>query len=316
MITLGLDPHPGTHTVVALDRNGSLLESLTVLNTTAGLAQLQLFASQFSLRRWAVEGAGNHFIAAFVKELLERGEAVYSICPNLTSQYRSRRGRKKNDVVDATNIACALLANPRLPLLRNSDSQRELQELSRAQRRLSEQLKSNRGALKELADDSPVREILEQVIRTLVIQLKELQRKLRSVVSRVMPGLLDLPGVGAVMAGTLLAEAGDPQRFPSADHFASYCGAAPVERGSGQNTRMQINPGGNRRLNWALHVIAIVRLRVDGGRSKQFVERLTSQGKSQRAALRLLKTYIAREIFKTMRHCGRTAPKPLPSPSS
>jgi transposase len=86
-----------------------------------------------------------------------------------------------------------------------------------------------------------------------------------------------------------------------ADHFASYCGAAPVERGSGQNSRMQINPGGNRRLNWALHVIAIVRLRVDGGRSKQFVERLTSKGKTQRAALRLLKTYIAREIFRSMR---------------
>src|SRR5205823_8314668 len=141
-------------------------------NASAGLRQLQLFAAQFELRRWAIEGAGNHFIADFVKELLARGEAVYPICPNLTSQYRSRRGRKKNDVVDATNVARALLANPRLPLLRNSDWQRELQELSRAQRRLSEQLKSNRGALKELAHDSPVREVLEQVIRTLVIQLK------------------------------------------------------------------------------------------------------------------------------------------------
>jgi len=269
----------------------------------AGFAQLQLFASQFSLRRWAIEGAGNHFIATFVKELLEGGEAVYSICPNLTSQYRSRRGRKKNDVVDAINIARALLANPQLPVLRNLDSQRELQEMSRAQRRLSEQLKSNREALKELADDSPVREILEQVIGILVIQLKELRRKLHSVVSRVMPRLLELPGIGAILAGTLLAEAGDPQRFPSADHFASYCGAAPVERGSGQNSRMQINPGGNRRLNWALHVIAIVRLRVDGGRSRRLVERLTSNGKSQRAALRLLKTYIAREIYRTMRQC-------------
>jgi len=208
MITLGLDPHPGTHTVVALDLNGSLLDSLTVRNTMAGFAQLQLFASQFSLRRWAIEGAGNHFIATFVKELLEGGEAVYSICPNLTSQYRSRRGRKKNDVVDAINIARALLANPQLPVRRNLDSQRELQEMSRAQRRLSEQLKSNREALKELADDSPVREILEQVIGILVIQLKELRRKLHSVVSRVMPRLLELPGIGAILAGTLLAEAG------------------------------------------------------------------------------------------------------------
>ena len=32
-----------------------------------------------------------------------------------------------------------------------------------------------------------------------------------------------------------------------------------VERGSGQNTRRQINPGGNRRLNWALHIVALVR---------------------------------------------------------
>jgi hypothetical protein len=40
---------------------------------------------------------------------------------------------------------------------------------------------------------------------------------------------------------------------------------------------MQINPGGNRRLNWTVHVIAIVRLRVDGGRSKEFVEKAYKQ---------------------------------------
>jgi transposase len=153
--------------------------------------------------------------------------------------------------------------------------------------------------LAELTEHSPVRQILEQVIRTLVVQLKGLEKQLRVAVEALMPCLLDLPGVGAVVAGTLLAEVGHAQRFPSADHFASYCGAAPVERGSGQSSRMQINPGGNRRLNWALHIVALVRLRVDG-RSKQFVERRISEGKTKRAALRLLKTYIAREIFKTI----------------
>lgn len=43
MVMLGLEPHPGTHTVVALDLNGSLLTSLTVLNMAAGVAQLQHF---------------------------------------------------------------------------------------------------------------------------------------------------------------------------------------------------------------------------------------------------------------------------------
>jgi len=92
----------------------------------------------------------------------------------------------------------------------------------------------------------------------------------------------------------------NPKRFASPHHFASYCGAAPVERGSGQNRRMQINPGGNRRLNWALHIVAMVRLRMDGGRSKRFLERAQLRGKTKRSCLRLLKTYIARELFRVL----------------
>jgi transposase len=271
MITLGMDPHPGSHTVAALNSNGSLLCSIKVLNTSAGLDQLHQFGSQFASRRWAIEGAGNRFVAQFVNELLAKGETIYAIAPSLTSQYRCRRGTKKNDQVDAANVARALLANPQLPALQYSDNQRELQELSRAQRRLSEQLRSNRSALGELSEHSPVRAVLEEVIHTLILQLKELEKQLRNIVRTVMPALLDLAGVGAIVAGTLLAEVGDPQRFPTADHFASYYGAAPVERGSGQNSRMQVNPGGNRRLNWALHMIALVRLRMDGGRSRQFM---------------------------------------------
>ena len=61
---------------------------------------------------------------------------------------------------------------------------------------------------------------------------------------------------------------------------------------------MQVNPGGNRRLNWELHSIALVRLRMDGGRSRQFMAKQTDHGKTKRAALRLMKTYIAREVFK------------------
>ena len=72
MITLSIDPHPGSHTVVALGPNGSTLASITVPNTPDGLCQLHQFAVPFTSRRWAIEGAGNHFIAVFVGELLER----------------------------------------------------------------------------------------------------------------------------------------------------------------------------------------------------------------------------------------------------
>ena len=115
MITLGLDPHPGSHTVVALDESGVSLGHLTVANTEEGLTRLHEFSVQFTARRWAVEGAGNHFISIFVGQLLSRGESVFSISPSLTSQYRARRGRKKNDIIDAANVARVLLANPQLP---------------------------------------------------------------------------------------------------------------------------------------------------------------------------------------------------------
>lgn len=307
MITIGLDPHPGSHTAVALDENGASLGHLKVVNSLDGLAQLHQFATRFPYRRWAIEGAGNHFVANFVAELLCGPESVVSIPPSLTSQYRARRGRKKNDVVDAENVARALMANPHLPELRAVEQQRYLQELTRTQHRLSEQLKSNRAALEELANPTVVREMIQPVIEILVVQLKVLEQQIRVVVTALMPSLLKVLGVGPIVAGVVLAEAGNPKRFASADHFASYCGAAPVERGSGQNSRMQVNPGGNRRLNWALHIVAMVRLRMDGGRSKALLDKSTQHGKSRRSALRVLKTYIARELFQVIHHSAKNS---------
>jgi hypothetical protein len=63
MITLGLDPHPGSHTVVALNDNDVSMGHLTVPNTEEGLVRLHEFSGEFAFRRWAIEGAGNHFIS-------------------------------------------------------------------------------------------------------------------------------------------------------------------------------------------------------------------------------------------------------------
>ena len=94
MITLGMGPHPGSHTVAALDSNGSLLGSIKVLNTSAGLEQLHQFALQFASRRWAIEGAGNRFVAQFINELLAKGETIYSIAPSLTKEHPTNSGKR------------------------------------------------------------------------------------------------------------------------------------------------------------------------------------------------------------------------------
>ena len=63
MIILGVDPHPASHTVVALDESGVSLGHLTVPNTVEGLTRLCEFSAQFMPRRCAIERAGNYFIA-------------------------------------------------------------------------------------------------------------------------------------------------------------------------------------------------------------------------------------------------------------
>jgi transposase len=106
-----------------------------------------------------------------------------------------------------------------------------------------------------------------------------------------------------VLGATILAEVGEVSRFASVDKFASYCGG-PIERSSGKKSRASVNSGGNRTMNYVVHMIAQVRLRTDE-RSKALVERKQREGKTLRAALRVLKTYIARELYRRLRAMHR-----------
>ena len=87
LVTIGVDPHPTTHTAAALDGNGRVLGSLTVSHSKMGLQKLRAWAEAFEGRRWAVEGVGNAYIYPFVTALLAQDERVYAISPNLTSGF-------------------------------------------------------------------------------------------------------------------------------------------------------------------------------------------------------------------------------------
>jgi hypothetical protein len=52
---LGLDPHPGSHTVVALNAHGAILESLRVSNDPAGIEGLLEWRKTFTDRHWAID---------------------------------------------------------------------------------------------------------------------------------------------------------------------------------------------------------------------------------------------------------------------
>ena len=300
VVTIGVDPHPGSHTAAALDPVGAELATTCVANGADAGARLLKWGLQFPHRRWAIEGAGNRFVHAVVLELLAAGEEVHLVPPSLTSQYRNRRGRKKDDVIDAANAARALQANPALPCYRPGDQEVHLKAVSRAHERLSTELKRLR-MMKRSATDPVVLAALETAIGGVEPALHALKHELKSLTEALAPALLERQGVGPVVAGILLAEVGQITRFANRNQLAAYAGVAPIPWQSGAHCVNRLNPRGNRRLNYAAYLITHTRLRLDP-RTQAFRDRKLAEGKTQREIIRSLKTYVLREVYTVMLH--------------
>jgi transposase len=127
------------------------------------------------------------------------------------------------------------------------------------------------------------------------------------------PQLLDRNGVGPDTAAALLIAAGDnPDRLRSEASFAALCGVSPQQASSGK-TGLGTNRGGHQQANSALHTIVLSRLRWDI-RSRAYLQRRITEGKTHREAIRCLKRYIAREIHKLIK--PRPEPCTVPKPDA
>ena len=88
-------------------------------------------------------------------------------------------------------------------------------------------------------------------------------------------------------------------RFHSEAAFAALAGVAPLQASSGNTTRHRLNRHGDRLLNEALDVIARTRMRFDKD-TKLYVAKRTAEGMSFKEIKRVLKRYIARNIFRQL----------------
>ena len=120
---------------------------------------------------------------------------------------------------------------------------------------------------------------------------------LSHLVTTSAPEMLGLFGVGIDTAATLLVTAGDnPERLRSEAAWAHLRGVAPIEASSGKVTRHRLDRGGDRNANQALWRIVMTRLSFDP-RTREYMERRTKEGRSKREVIRILKRYVAREVF-------------------
>jgi transposase len=128
-------------------------------------------------------------------------------------------------------------------------------------------------------------------------EIADLDVMIGAIVDELAPDLVARNAIGHGTAAQLLLTAGDnAERLQSEASFAALCGVSPIPASSGKTTRHRLNRGGDRAANSALHIIAIGRLRTDP-RTKAYMAKRTAEGHSKLEVIRVLKRYIAREVF-------------------
>ena len=109
-VMIGVDPHKGSHTAVAIGADEEPLGKLRVRASAAQAQKLVAWAAAWPERTWAVEGAGGpgHLLA---QHLVAAGERVVDVPPKLAARVRLLEAgdTNKNDPNDAPSVAVAAL---------------------------------------------------------------------------------------------------------------------------------------------------------------------------------------------------------------
>jgi transposase len=329
-IMIGIDPHKATHTAVAIDSEERVLDEFTLRASKAQAARLCTWASQFDDTAWAVESArGLGYLLS--QQLVAAGETVFDVPPLLASRVRVLgSGRsQKNDPNDARAVAVAAMRSDRLCRVTADDHAQVLRLLVKRHRdtaqirakqlvRLSALLtdlspggvgsKATPHKAIELLDQITVtnevtrtrvliaRELLDDIAR-LDMVLKQSKQRIDEAVVTSATTLCDIVGIGPICAAIIIGHTGDIGRFPTKAHFAMYNATAPLEASSGGKVRHRLNPRGNRQLNFAIHIAAVVQIRT-GGEGRVFYDRKIAEGKTNKEAIRALKRRISDRVYR------------------
>jgi transposase len=296
-ITGGVDTHVDVHVAAAVDANGGVLGVESFVTTPVGYAQLHGWLSAFgAVERVGVEGTGAYG-AGLARHLRGHGLVVIEVDrPN--RQERRRNG--KSDELDAVEAARAALSGWASGIAKSADG--DVEAIRALLHR--DHLARTAALLRPTAGSDTVVYATKLAIATLgrrVLALEadaeRLDLELETLVRRCAPSLLEVYGVGTHTAAILLVAAGDnPHRLKSEAAFAHLCGVAPLLASSGKIDRHRLNPGGNRQANHALWRIVFTRMSSDE-RTRKYVARRVAEGKTIREVMRVLKRYVARELY-------------------
>jgi transposase len=331
-VAIGIDSHKSSLAAAAVDQLGRLVSTGQFANNPRGHADLLRWSSTTGgTRRIGIECSATYG-AGIAARLRDAGEDVREV-PTMLSTREARRkpGSGKSDPSDALAIARVVAREEHLPVAARSKALEDLKLLAdhrdqlvrartQAQNRIHKHLivmspgyeakvvnvsakKHLDGLQARLSNDSSTRAGL---VRRHIADVKRLSddiyratKDIEVKLEELGTSLISLTGVGPATAARILGDVGDARRIRSKAAFAQMTGTAPLPASSGNTTRHRLNRGGNRKLNHALHLIAINRCRLDP-ETKAYVTRRLAEGKTKREVLRCLKRHLASVIFRQL----------------
>lgn len=331
-VVIGVDPAKRTHAMAVIDEREEQLAALQVGNDSDGYRAMLTLAKRWRSRVWAVEGAGGVGVQ-LAQRLVADGETVLDVPPKLSTRARifDRGHGRKNDPTDARTVAVVALRTKGLREVTVDDELVALRLMSERRRDLVRTRTATVNHLHQLlAELIPAgaerkltatkakallatvrpRDVAGRTRRQLAVdlvedltaldrKLKDLDKRLREAVAATGTTLTDITGVGVATAAMILGEVGDVRRFPTKHHFATYNGSAPREYSSGGVDTRRLSRAGNRKVNHALHIIALSHKRHDPRGSAYYARKLAG-GKGTKGALRCLKRRLSDAVFRAL----------------
>jgi transposase len=331
-VFIGVDPHKLSATIEVVDEHEKVLAVGRFDTDKAGYVAMRKTVSRWPDRVWAVEGS-NGAGRPLAQRLLADGEHVVDVPAKLSARARlfDTGHNRKTDAHDAHAVAAvavrtrglrALSYDVELEALRMLADRREeltrarIQTVNRFHRLLAEltpgkskkdittgQAKAILASVRprDLAGKTRRRLAAEQLAELVVVEkkIKTLTKELKTMVLARGSTLMDLPGVGPVVAARILADVGDVARFADRNRFASWTGTAPLDASSGEQIRHRLSRAGNRKMNHMLHIAAATQIRLDT-RGRAYYRRKLAAGKSRMEAMRCLKRRISDAVYRQL----------------
>src|SRR3954465_1740558 len=336
MIVLGADTDKRSHTVAAVAAaTGELLGEQTVAVGRRGFDALLRWGRGLDGERvWALEDC-RHVSGSLERFLVGRGERVLRIPTHLTAKARgSARQRGKSDPIDALAVARAALQEglESFPVAHLDGPELDLRLLvDHRERVVRQRVALNRTLQWHLHDLWPelvlpgsslfygrwaprVARRLARAEPTMGVRIardelrrigelsptiKALEAEIAGLVATIAPQLLSEPGFGPLTAAKLVGEIAGAQRFAPPAKLARAAGVAPIPASSGNTQRQRLDQGGNRQINAALHRVIVTRARCHP-ETRHYIARRQAEGKTTREAIRCLKRYLARRVWRLL----------------